>query len=155
MHQHPDLIPLWPRRKPRLREVKPLAQDTTCRWYKSIIDLSSRGPLALASSCSICPPETREQQRLLLRAQTPLTCSLLLSHLSVFLNQCLPVLSSLLPTYSNSPPGSPETDFLWADPSTSPPCVMYNWDLWLEASSFLGASLQKSQDRKITGLISG
>ena len=76
------------RRKQRLREVKPLAQDTQ----------PADGTMRILIQETLCPcpssyhslSETGEQQRLP-QAETPLF-ALLTSHLSVFLCQCPPLL---------------------------------------------------------------
>ena len=86
---HQDCV----KEKAMAQEVKPLAQDTQSADHRMINRLYFKrpsGPSPLPAS--ICPPETRGQQRLPLRAQTPLI-SPLFSHLSIFLKKCPPVLS--------------------------------------------------------------
>ena len=106
---------------------------TTCRWYKSLIDFSSRGPLALCLfllNLSIWDQGAAETP-----SKNTNSSYLPLSLSSVFfLNQCLLDLSSLLPSLQQLPTWVPwNRCFLmgWSSLHIPPPCVMYNWDLWL------------------------
>ena len=105
----------------------------TCRWYKSIIDLSSRGPLALR--LFLLNLSTWDQGAAETPAKSTNSSYLPPPLSSVCVSQ--PVSSCPVLTFAHLqqlPTRVPRNRcFLKVRSSLhiSPPCVVYNWDLWL------------------------